>query len=607
MLLTDANRLIPGYLKAAEELRDNPDQWQAYNSKENCVVLAGPGSGKTKTLTIKMARIIAVDITMPQGVACITYSTECARELQRRLERLGVRRSRNIFVGTLHGFCLQHIVRPYGKLAGIPLPSTLTVASASDRRRALEFAVAKVISANEDPSWWETRLQKYRRTHLDRDAVDWTEDTDLASLIEHYEKFLLQKDRIDFDDMVLIGLRLVEQFTWVRKAIKARFPVVIVDEYQDLGLPLHRIVTTLCLKAGVRLIAVGDPDQSIYGFTGAQPELIKELLDLPHVEPVRLQFNYRSGKTIVDASEIALGEERGYRPKGKTKGTIDFYEFGEGPEAEARGICDDIIPEALKRKRGRKLGDIAVLYLTKHDGDIIGAAAERAGYQYVRIDQGAAYPRTPLIRWLEECAEWCANGWKVADPKLADLTKAWQSFNPSVRSDSTVQDLRLDLVRFLLSNRTPDRPLSAWLTGFKNSILDNRIDLEPTLNDEKEPLQRLTTAADAGGKLAQFTVNAFAGQGGTPDHLNLITLHSAKGLEFEVVIMMGMDQGRIPPFWAKSAEAKTESRRLFYVGLTRAKDEVHMTYVGWSQNKYGTRFLNGPSEFLLEVQQKLES
>lgn len=606
MSLISATKLIPGYLKASEDLRDNRDQLQAYNSKGNCVILAGPGSGKTKTLTIKMARIIAEDIAPPQGVACITYSTECARELQRRLERLGVRPSKYTFVGTLHGFCLQHIVRPYGKLAGMALPSKLTVASNSERRKALEFALAKVVNANEDPSTWDTRFQKYRRTHLDRDAADWTEDAELASLIEHYEKYLRKTSRLDFDDMVLIGLRLVEKYSWVRKAIKARFPVLIVDEYQDLGLPLHRIVVTLCLKAGVRLIAVGDPDQSIYGFTGAQPGLLNELVEFPNVEPVRLQFNYRSGKTIVDASEIALGEERGYTAKGKTKGTIDFYEYADGPEAQALAICEEIIPEALARKKDRKLGDIAVLYLTKNDGDFIAAAAEKAGFQYVRIDQGAAYPRTPLIRWLEECAEWCAGGWRVTDPKLADLIRLWISFNPSARAERTVQDLRIGLVRFLHANRTPDRPLSAWLTDFKNSTLQARIDQEPALNDEKESLQKLESAVGVDGKLSEFTVKDFAGQGGTPSHLNLITLHSVKGLEFEAVIMMGMEQGRIPPFWATSEELKREPRRLFYVGVTRAKDEVHMTYVGWNENKYGKRFFNGPSEFLIEVQQKLD-
>jgi DNA helicase-2/ATP-dependent DNA helicase PcrA len=117
------------YLKQAEDLRENPGQLAAYESKGHCVVLAGPGSGKTKTLVLKLARILAEDVSAPRGAACITYSQECARELSRRLEALGLRESRNLFIGTVHGFCLRHILIPYGHLAGLALPYPLTLAT----------------------------------------------------------------------------------------------------------------------------------------------------------------------------------------------------------------------------------------------------------------------------------------------------------------------------------------------------------------------------------------------------------------------------------------------------------------------------------------------
>src|ERR1043165_4979997 len=107
-----------GYLEAAEELRRNKRQLAAYESEGNCIVLAGPGSGKTKVLTTKLARMLAVDVASPRGIVCMTYSSECARELIRRLGRLGVRSSRNLFVGTVHSFCLKSIVLPYARLAG---------------------------------------------------------------------------------------------------------------------------------------------------------------------------------------------------------------------------------------------------------------------------------------------------------------------------------------------------------------------------------------------------------------------------------------------------------------------------------------------------------
>jgi len=112
--------------------------------------------------------------------------------------------------------------------------------------------------------------------------------------------------------MVLLGLRLIEENEWIRRTLRARFPIIVIDEYQDLGLPLHRIVLNL-LREGVRILAVGDPDQSIYGFTGAKPELLTELSEMEGIESVRLPFNYRSGEKIVSASQIVLGEKRGYK------------------------------------------------------------------------------------------------------------------------------------------------------------------------------------------------------------------------------------------------------------------------------------------------------
>lgn len=142
----------PAYLEAADELRPNPGQWKAYESRGNCVILAGPGSGKTKVLTVKMARMLAEDVTAPRGIACLTFNTECVRELERRLDRLGVRQGPGVFIGTVHSFCLKHILLPFGELANMRLPSPFRVATASERRRVLEMALAREISADEPPS-----------------------------------------------------------------------------------------------------------------------------------------------------------------------------------------------------------------------------------------------------------------------------------------------------------------------------------------------------------------------------------------------------------------------------------------------------------------------
>lgn len=334
---------------AAEELRENEEQWQAYESKGHCVVLAGPGSGKTKTLTTKLARMLAEDVALPRGIACITFNSECAGELKRRLERLGVRESQYVFIGTIHAFCLKHVVLPYAKLAGLDISDQVAVALPSEQERIFEEAFPEVYGSNTPPSGWRTAFDKYRRTHLDRGAPSWLgEDADMAKLIEAYESRLRQRGLVDFDDMVLIGLRLIEGHGWIRRCLHARFPILAVDEYQDLGLPLHRIVLALCFGAGVRLFAVGDPDQSIYGFAGAKPELLTDLSSMKGIEKVQLHFNYRTGQTIIDASEVVLGEARGYKSNTERQGTINFHKCPDGIAQQAERICTSIIPEALK-------------------------------------------------------------------------------------------------------------------------------------------------------------------------------------------------------------------------------------------------------------------
>ncbi len=602
---TNAADLRPLYQIAADDLRDNPGQWQAYESKGHCVVLAGPGSGKTKTLTVKLARVLTEDVRPPRGVACITYSNECARELRRRLRTLGVEQRPNVFVGTVHSFCLLHILTPYAHLAGLDLPQPLTVVKKSEQEKVFAKALAQVVSADENPDHWTIKFSKYRRTYLDRDKPEWrTQDEQLAKLIEKYEGLLHGQGLIDFDDMMLAGARLVAGEDWVRTALKSRFPVLVVDEYQDLGRPLHRIVVHLA-NAGARLIAVGDPDQSIYGFTGADPRLLRRLADEPDVEKVTLKFNYRCGKDIVTASEVALGEARGYESKGSHRGLIDWHLCKDGLEHQAKFVCSELIPAALARKANRKIGDIAILYRTKHHGDVIAAAAAASGMKFTRNDANAPYPKTPLTRWLEECAAWCAGGWRVGTPSLSVLVRTWLRFRRSAATPTERHSLKREFVRTLLLTRTANMPLRKWLAAVGDGFLSSAFEAEPNLREEVESFEAIVKAAGTGGPLESTTIEGFAGQVGRPDHLNLITMHSSKGLEFEVVIMIGLDQGDLPTEQYKGRAP--ESRRLFYVGLTRAKDEFHMTYSGWCVTQKGVKRGWGASEYLLELQSKLGS
>ncbi len=580
-----------------------------YESKKHCVVLAGPGSGKTKVLTIKLARLLAEEVVAPRGVACLTYNKECARELDCRLAQLGVRSSRNVFIGTVHAFCLKAIVLPYSRMAGLALPDPLRVATSTDQEKLFSKALGRIVSVNERPDEWRRRCDRYRRTYLDREKSEWRgSDPQIAQLIEEYERLLRCDGFIDFDDMVLLGLRMIESQEWVRKAITARFPVMVVDEYQDLGLTLHRLVMSLCLgpQSDSRLLAVGDPDQSIYSFTGAQPELLTQLASDERVDAVRLKLNYRSRANIVSASEVALGEKRGYVAASGDGGIIEFHKCKDGFQHQARLVFSELLSKVLDSGVARNLGEIAVLYHNKTQGDVVAQAASEAQLNYVRTDANAPYRSTPLTLWLESCAAWCAGGWRKGEPSLSDILYQWRTLNGAVASELQMQAVNRKLVRFLFSHRDTGASLGVWLKKLHHACLREAFDREPLLSDEVARFGSLLGLCDEGKKLSTWSVPQFGGQGGTPDHLNLMTLHSAKGLEFDVVFMLGLDQGVIPGYSQTTPAAKREPRRLFYVGLTRARYEVHMLYSGWRDSPWG-RKNDGPSEFLLEVKKTVEN
>jgi len=483
------------------------------------------------------------------------------------------------------------------------------VAIESEKVRIFGETLARIISADEPPWRWRTRAECYRRTYLDKASSEFTDvDPQLAALTLQYETSLHAEGLIDFDDMVLSAVSMLERNDWLCRTIRARFPVLAVDEYQDLGVPLHRIVVQLCFHTGVRLFAVGDPDQSIYGFAGAQPELLRELTRREGVETVQLPFNYRAGQTLIDISQAVLREDRDYKSRAANEGTIYFHEFSEGLPQQAEMVCKEIIPDILKRNEGLGLGDIAVLYIDKNDGAVMAESAGASSLPFVRLDKGTVYRRTPITRWLEEIVVWCSGGWAVGLPRLSLLMRRWQWFHrASLRSDSDRRGSRKELTRFLFERRDRNILLCDFIDDLLKTSLGNVLRDDPSMTDERAALEELRAACGEGADLNGITIGGFSGTLGSPTHLNLITLHSAKGLEFAAVIMIGLEQGRLPNFALTTEDAKREPRRLFYVGLTRAKREVHLLYSGWTENKYGRRFHNGPSEFVLEIQQKLAS
>lgn len=592
MSLTRSENIL--YMQAAESLRDNASQWQAYESVGHCVLLAGPGSGKTKTLTLKLARMLSESIEAPRGLACITYSNECARELENRLRQLGVESGGRVFIGTVHSFSLTQILLPYAKVARLELPENFTIANRQQTREVLEIAFKEVIGGPENPQDWAFRLAHHRRRFLNRKRPEWrTTDPQMTLLVEAYEKELRKRGLIDFDDMPLLAVRALHENRWLRKALVAKYPVLAVDEYQDLGIALHEIVLQLCFGAGMRLFAVGDVDQSIYGFTGSDPILLSQLAKRHDVETIRLGLNYRCGRKIVNASEYVLGENRNYRtPNNSHEGSIYFHPRNEEISKQAYYLIDHLIPEIQKRHPNSHLGNIAVLYPAAFLGDEIGKVAKERGYKVTRADTNALYPRSSkLMRWLELCAIWCCNGWRAGVPRASQVMRDGTNIFYDVLSEEKERlKFQQTLIKVLWDRRDGAMSLYLWLVELCRDIITPLVSRSRLLSDEYEILRSFMEEIGPDGNIDDFTLGGFAGLGNGIESIQLSTLHSSKGREFDVVILFAIEEGKLPRR-RSGRDAIAEARRLFYVGFTRARYEVHLIYNERNESRFVTELL----------------
>ena len=460
------------YTLAVKELRRNEEQWQAYESKGNCVVLAGPGSGKTKVLTVKIARLLHEEVRAPRGLACITYSNACVDEILTRLQKLGVRDDDRLSVSTVHSFCLRELVLPYARLAGVYCPDPLKVASPTRSRELFEKAYAQTLGGR-PPRWFRIEFDKLRRTVLDRSSNAWKawpgRETEV---VETYEALLVNEDLIDFDGIVLAGLELAEKHDWICRCIKAKYPIVVIDEYQDLGLPLHRMILALMRKAAVRIIAVGDPDQSIYGFTGAQPGLLRTLKSLPGIEPVHLKLNYRCADKIIAASKTLLADPTEFKSHDRREGLLKIYKAKRDVREQALYVFGTLVPALLKENPSWSPGDIAMLYRTLNEGTPIAEAADAIGVRYFRVDNGAPIKRSRLIDWLMDASKWCAGGWQSGTVSLGRLLKSWRLMRASIKKESELLTARKKLISVLFANRDGSISLQQWLEAVKREVLE---------------------------------------------------------------------------------------------------------------------------------------
>lgn len=566
--------------QALADLERNREQHDAASENGHCVVLAGPGSGKTKTLTTAMARTLVEDVVDPRGVACITYNNECANELEARLAKLGILNSDRCFIGTVHSFTLSQVIAPYARCIAGLLPGDFRVATRNDCRAAVEVAYDTVFGDAGNPhNRWRFAEEK-RRRDVDRSLPTWRgQNPELANFIEAYEEVLRSNGLIDFDDMPLIAFRLIKDHSWIRNALRARFPVMFVDEYQDLGHALHELVQLLCFEGGIRLFAVGDADQSIYGFTGANPDLLQRLTIRSDVKTIRLRFNYRSGAKIIRASLGALGEERDYNSvDGAADGELTFFPVNGGHALQAQHIAKTVLPTLFDR--GFQSEQIAILYRAAWLGDMVAESLKQIDIAFVRADSNALVRRSSqLARLVEACADWVTGGWREADPPYAKLlSKALNLVYGGRTSEVEEQVLSHQLIAFLSSGINNSETANQWLRRFYSELITPWKVIARNAHQEWEVCSEIITRTDP-AQNSDMPLNIFSGRIEGTGRITLSTLHSAKGREFDVVILFGINNGDFPNQRdGQSNRALREARRLFYVGVTRPRKELCLVY-----------------------------
>jgi DNA helicase-2/ATP-dependent DNA helicase PcrA len=579
--------------RAVQDHQGNPEQTAAINETGHCVVLAGPGSGKTKTLTSAMARALRDDVLDPRGLACITYSNECAAELEGRLQAFGIAPGDRTFIGTVHGFALSQVLMPYSRCVPGGLPSDFRLATSDEIRAAIVAAHAAAINIFEDPhERWKYAAEK-RKRDVDRSRPEWYgTNIELARFIEAYEAELRRQGLIDYEDMPLLAFRMLKEHGWIREAIRARYPILFVDEYQDLGHALHELVHLLCFDVGIRLFAVGDVDQTIYGFAGASGDLLEELAARPDVRTIRLRFNYRSGARIIRASLGALGEDRDYSGvAGAPDGDLTFFELPYGLDYQAQVIATSIVPGLIAKNF--EPDEIAVLYRNQWQGDRVAAALRDANIPFVRTDPKALVRRNSrLSRLIEGCARWVTGGWRDGDPTYGRLLSQAISLVFGRRiAEPLEQQFSTEFMAFLSGSIDTTESTHEWLTRFSDELLDPWRAMARNPEQDWDKCAEMIANTDPAEGL-DLPLRHFAGRIEGTGRVTLTTMHSAKGREFDAVILYGVNASDLPNDRDRRNDTSLrDARRSFYVGVTRPRKELCLVYQEYHQSPWITELI----------------
>lgn len=607
------------------------------------LILAGPGSGKTRVVTHRIAWMLEHGVP-PRSILALTFTNKAAAEMQQRVEALAP--GKPVWISTFHRFCAR-LLRQYAALVG--LEENFTIYDAGDNQRALK----RVLQAIEQETTHFTPQQLAAHISWAKNNLITAEEYHarsghaLGSIVQrvypHYQQALLRANAVDFDDLLLHVVSLLKNNPELRATLDARFRYIMVDEYQDTNLAQYGIVRALSLDHA-NLAVTGDPDQSIYGWRGANLTNILEFEnDYPDVKVVRLEQNYRSTPSILRAAARLIAHNRLRKEKGlftenEEGRPVRFVRY-ENQHMEADGIASQIASEVHSGRRRPR--DFAVFYRTNALSRTLEISLRELGVPYQVVSGVEFFQR-------EEIKDVLAYLTLINNPRddlalLRIINKPRRGIgsssikkmsNQAVLGGEPLLDIcrRSALVpgmptrtatavaRFVatidhlgsLAHGAVEEVLGHVLaeSGYQQMLRDsgNEEDQERLAN-----IEELLTAArefdernPGVGHLEQFLeevclVNETDDWESADDRVTLMTLHASKGLEFPAVYIVALEEGLLPHERSKEDAAQLEEeRRLLFVGITRAQQELQL-----SQAKYrdfrGQRRMTVPSQFLMEL------
>ena len=626
----------------------NPMQRKAAETLEGPVlILAGAGSGKTRTITYRIANLIEKGVA-PWHILALTFTNKAAREMKDRVQRLVGSDVDEMWLGTFHSVCVRILRRDIEKIG---YQRSFTIYDEDDQQRVIKDAL-KTLHYDEKqlpPREIRAKISDAKNKMLSPD--EWFQESprdyrsqQIHDVMRYYEERLKNANALDFDDLLLCALQLFVEHPPVLEYYRQKFTYVHVDEYQDTNQAQYTFVRLLTQNSR-NLCVVGDDDQSIYGWRGADIRNILDFeQDFPDATVIKLEQNYRSTANILDAANQVIAHNTGRKEKAlwtdeEEGDKIRLFSAGDERE-EAAWICLTI---KKLQKAAKSLSEVAVLYRTHAQSRVLEEMFMRSGIPYRVFGGTKFYDRKEVkdalayLRLVVNPADDVSLTRIINTPKrsIGDTTvTALQEYareeemplfsvlsDPpdtiSSRAKKSIASFSMLLMKLTMLKDT--LPLSEFVdTMLSETGLKAQFEIE----DSEEAQTRLENLMEFAGAAKEFeqqsqdkTLEAFLEnvslvtdldrQEDAPQYVTLMTLHSAKGLEYDDVFLAGMEEGIFPSMRSITEENKMEEeRRLCYVGITRAKKRLYLSFAR-RRMLYNQITHNAPSLFLKEIPGRL--